>query len=98
MNESDRANIQCGLVCSRSARAVCLQALRNGPREDAESHFEHHAIALQKVTQALEPSQYSLARQHARKDLIGEMRRCLHQRARVARRADTPPLQEKATK
>jgi hypothetical protein len=37
VDESDCADMQCGLVHIRRTGAVCLQALRNDPQEDRKT-------------------------------------------------------------
>jgi hypothetical protein len=92
VDEGDSANVQRCLARICSAGAAGLEALGNHPREDAQHHVEHCAIALHELAQALGHGQHPLAHRQARKGVIGQMRRRFHHAPRGAREAHASAL------
>jgi hypothetical protein len=77
-----------------STDAVGRQALHNDPQKNAHHHAQQRPFTRHEVTQSLRDREHPLAHRQTGKDVIQQVRHCLHY-APVLQEAQTPgPLQE----
>jgi len=81
------ADTQRGPASLRRSVAVLVQALLDGPQDNAQRRVECRPSSLQKVAQSLWDRQRPLAHRQTREDVVSQVRCRLGHAPRVTRRA-----------